>query len=224
MDFLRIIKSIEELLYELITWLVFYPRTLWRIVRDPLAMARYSDEQQQLPTEAQYADALSPPLLLMITVLIAHGVEVAAGNQHQGTSAFARYMASSEQNLLIMRSVLASVYALVGATTLMRRKGVPITRAHLRVPFFSQCYITAPFMLVFSLGASVARVTPEAWRFAPLLVALASLGWYITTQAGWFARRLPLRKAQAWGLAVWVSLQAGTYVAIVNLLVLRVRQ
>ena len=224
MDFLRIIKSIEELLYELITWLVFYPRTMWRIVRDPLAMARYSDEQQQLATDAQYADALSPPLLLMLTVLISHGVEVAAGNQLEGTSAFAKYMASSEQNLLIMRSVLASVYALIGATTLMRRKGQPITRAYLRVPFFSQCYITAPFMLAFSVGASVARVAPEDWKLAPLLLALASLGWYLATQAGWFARRLPLRRAQAWTLAVWVSLQAGSYVAIVNLLVLRVRQ
>jgi len=27
MDFLRIIRSLEELLYEVMTWLVFYPRT-----------------------------------------------------------------------------------------------------------------------------------------------------------------------------------------------------
>ncbi|SFV34632.1 hypothetical protein SAMN05216456_1952 [Devosia crocina] len=31
MDFMKLLKSIEELLYELITWFVFYPLTLWRI-------------------------------------------------------------------------------------------------------------------------------------------------------------------------------------------------
>ena len=35
MDFLKIIRSLEELLYEVMTWLVFYPRTMWRIVARP---------------------------------------------------------------------------------------------------------------------------------------------------------------------------------------------
>ena len=43
MDFLRIIRLLEELLYEVMGWLVFYPRTLWRIVVDPVSMMRYSD-------------------------------------------------------------------------------------------------------------------------------------------------------------------------------------
>jgi hypothetical protein len=222
MDFLRIIKSIEELLYELITWLVFYPRTMWRIVRDPVAMARYSDEQQQMPPESQYADALSPPLLLMLTVLIAHGIEVGLGDRQQGTSDFAKYVASSEQNMLIMRSVLASTYALMGATTLMRRRGIPTSRAHLRTPFFSQCYVTAPFQFVFSIGATLGRVGSDSLKMVGLGLALVSLAWYLATQAAWFSKRLPVGQGKAWLLAAWVFLQAATYVALVNLVVLRV--
>jgi len=29
LDFIGIIRSLEELLYEVMGWLIFYPRTLW---------------------------------------------------------------------------------------------------------------------------------------------------------------------------------------------------
>jgi hypothetical protein len=45
-DFLKIIRSLEELLYEVMTWLVFYPRTMWRIVAHPLATTAYSEHEQ----------------------------------------------------------------------------------------------------------------------------------------------------------------------------------
>ena len=46
MDFVKILRSFEEFLYEILTWLLFYPRTLWRVLRRPLAMMRYSDGEQ----------------------------------------------------------------------------------------------------------------------------------------------------------------------------------
>ena len=39
MDILRILRSLEEFLYEVMTWLVMYPRTLWRAVRNPVSIA-----------------------------------------------------------------------------------------------------------------------------------------------------------------------------------------
>ena len=38
MDFMRILRSLEEFLYEVMTWLVFYPRTMWRALRHPIEM------------------------------------------------------------------------------------------------------------------------------------------------------------------------------------------
>jgi hypothetical protein len=75
-DFLRIVRSLEDLLYEVMTWLVFYPRTLWRILAHPAETLRYSDAEQGDAPEEQYTDTLSPPLFLMLTVLLAHGVEL----------------------------------------------------------------------------------------------------------------------------------------------------
>ncbi|MGV1794257.1 MULTISPECIES: hypothetical protein [unclassified Rhizobium] len=36
-------KSLEELLNELVSWLLFYPITMWRSVSRPLNMMRYAD-------------------------------------------------------------------------------------------------------------------------------------------------------------------------------------
>ena len=40
MDFVKILRAFEEFLYEVLTWLLFYPRTLWRVTRRPLEMTR----------------------------------------------------------------------------------------------------------------------------------------------------------------------------------------
>ena len=37
MNVLTILRSVEELLYEVMSWLLFYPRTLWTTLTRPLA-------------------------------------------------------------------------------------------------------------------------------------------------------------------------------------------
>ena len=68
MDFVKILRAFEEFLYEVLTWLLFYPRTLWRVTRRPLEMTRYSDAEQHDKAEKQYDDAISPPLFLILTM------------------------------------------------------------------------------------------------------------------------------------------------------------
>lgn len=38
MNFVQWLNSLDELLYELVGWLVFFPVTLWRILLHPLAV------------------------------------------------------------------------------------------------------------------------------------------------------------------------------------------
>ena len=37
-DFLKILKSFEDFVYEALIWLVLLPKTLWRILRRPRQM------------------------------------------------------------------------------------------------------------------------------------------------------------------------------------------
>jgi hypothetical protein len=64
---MKFLKSLEELLSELVSWLVFYPITMWRSLVRPLDMMRYADKELTDAVEDQYDDTLSPPMFLLIT-------------------------------------------------------------------------------------------------------------------------------------------------------------
>lgn len=68
MDFLKLFESLDELLYEIMSWLVFYPITLWRAIAHPLRMMNYADAELGDSETEQYTDALSPPLFLLLSL------------------------------------------------------------------------------------------------------------------------------------------------------------
>jgi hypothetical protein len=72
MDLVRLLRSLEEFLYELVGWLVFYPRTFWRILRHPGAIARYTRMELARDEGGQFQDTISPVLMLILSVGIAH--------------------------------------------------------------------------------------------------------------------------------------------------------
>ena len=63
MDFMKIIESLDEALYTVMGWLVFYPMTLWRALVHPLAMMAYADrEVSDAPDESPATSDDSSPL------------------------------------------------------------------------------------------------------------------------------------------------------------------
>ncbi|RZJ27826.1 MAG: hypothetical protein EON85_10405, partial [Brevundimonas sp.] len=76
MNVLTILRSVEELLYEVMSWLLFYPRTLFMTLTHPLRTMRYSDGEQRDKPDQQYLETLSPPLFLVLSILLAHGLEL----------------------------------------------------------------------------------------------------------------------------------------------------
>lgn len=52
------LNSLDELLFEVVSWLVFFPLTLWRTPVRPMAIMAYADEQLAQPDDEQYAAAV----------------------------------------------------------------------------------------------------------------------------------------------------------------------
>ncbi len=75
MDFMKWINSLDEFLYEVMSWLLFFPLTLWRAVIRPLQTMETVRAQAALPDEQQYAELLSPPLFLTLGLLLAMGFD-----------------------------------------------------------------------------------------------------------------------------------------------------
>lgn len=208
MDFLKILKSFEEFVYEALTWLLLLPRTLLRIVLRPRAMVRYAADELGEEGEARFDDAISPPLLLILCVMIAHFIDLAIRAQAPGTpGTLASVLLASEQNLLLYRTIAFGVWALAGAACFLWRTGVPIDRTSLRGPFYEQCYLVAPFALVLSISGSL-MLMGERWLVAGAVLTVAGGLWFWMVQVDW----IRARTRSTW----WHALVFGTLVLLVG--------
>ncbi len=185
MDFMKVLKSLEELLYELVSWLVFYPLTLWRAVTSPLSMMRYADLELADQSDDQYDDVISPPLFLLITLLLAQAVSTLMPREAAEKAAEAA-IAISDSNLLIARGVIYGIFPLAMAVTLLMSKKVKLTRNTLRPPFFSQCYVAAPFVFLVGLATDLLLIPGRSAIAWGLLVLLGAVLWYGQAQVRWF--------------------------------------
>ncbi len=138
MNFMQLLKSLDDLLYEVMSWLVFYPVTMWRALTRPLKMMDYSDAELGDRVEEQYTDTLSPPLFLLLSLIISHLVELASiGGQPALVSEY-RGLAGpvdDDTSLLILRLLMFSIFPLIMATRLVRKQRIGLTRDTLRPPF-----------------------------------------------------------------------------------------
>lgn len=195
MDFMKLLKSLEELLYELVSWLVFYPVTMWRSVVRPLGMMRYADIELTDKPEDQYQDTLSPPLFLLITLLLSQGLSALLPSVYDPNEAVREL--GSVSNLLIARGVIFGIFPLCMAVTLLRSKTLSITRNSLRPPFFSQCYVAAPFAFVLVLGLDFLSIPQGQGTLAGIVATGMALTWYAQAQVRWFMHDLRIGAARA---------------------------
>ena len=140
MDFLKILRSFEDFLFEAATWLVFYPLTMWRLITRPLATMRYSDDEQADREEGRYDDTISPPLLLLFTLVLVNLVGTALHvPAPEGSSQMTKAIASSPQNLAVFRSLVFSLLPLAAAVALLIAQRTQQSRETRRPPVYAQC-------------------------------------------------------------------------------------
>lgn len=188
MDFIRILRSLEEFLYEVMTWLVFYPRTLLRTALRPIEVLDYARTELRKPEEEQFQDALSAPLFLMLTLVISHGIEMALHlHPFVGSGHAAEKLFGSDQNLVILRSLMFAVFPLMFALEQVKDAKLPLTRTSLRGPFFGECYPASIFCLATGIGSTLIQAWPQRAAIGGVIV-VAAAAWYLALQVVWLKR------------------------------------
>lgn len=219
MDFIRILRSLEEFLYEVMTWLVFYPRTLLRSAFRPIGILEYSRAELRKPEEEQFQDSLSAPLFLMLSLVISHAIELAIGHPMPKVSQAGERLFASYQNLVILRSVMFAAFPLMFALQQVKDSKQPLTRQTLRGPFFGECYPASVFCLTFGIGGTLAQSFPGNPTVGRTLMVLATV-WYFVLQAIWLKRfndtwrRAILVAAGSFLKAAFVALSIAVCVAL----------
>ncbi|MFC4256204.1 hypothetical protein GRI97_11255 [Altererythrobacter xixiisoli] len=220
MDFLKLIRSFGDLLFEVLSWLIYYPRTLWLVLIHPLQMIDYSNHEQGDSEEEQYTDTLAPPLLLFLTILVLHFLALGLGRSEHIAAAndTVQTMVNSDQNLVLLRSFLFGLLPLFAALNYVRKRKLPLERKHLRPPFFGQCYLAAVYALMISTSMGVARAHFSGAALAGAGMFFAGTVWYWAVQATQFHRSLGISWLHALASAIWVYLEALFYLVVVAIL------
>jgi hypothetical protein len=208
MDFMKILRSFEEFIFEATSWLIFYPLTMWRIIRRPLATMDYSDREQADSEEKRYDDALSPPLVLLATIVLWNliGIEAHVPGLEAESTAM-KTLAASQQNLVLFRSLVFSLIPLISAASLVHRQGKKLSRESLRAPFYAQCYLAAPCVAFMSAGGLIFHRT-EIPNVIGLTVMVAGAAWFLTIQTIWFRHKLSTSYLKAALIGVWAIARA----------------
>jgi hypothetical protein len=192
MPFLQFLKSLDDLLYELMSWLVFFPVTLWRAIVRPLATMDYADRELGENLERQYDETLSPPQFLLVTLLVSHAIELALVGQSEvvADKAGLAALVKDDTSLLLLRLVIFSLFPLIMAVAWVRQSGIRLTRNSLRDPFYAQCFPVGPLALALGIG-TIAAGMRESWLVigGAVLIVAASI-WYGIVQIIWFRRRM----------------------------------
>jgi hypothetical protein len=218
MPFLVFLKSFESLLYEVISWMVFYPRTLWLAVRHPVKMMERAENELKLPQAEQFKDVVSPPIFLLLTVVTANGFEVAvAGHSALIDNGIGLAgMITDNTSLILFRLVAFAslpMIAAVFALGIMRR---PVNRNTLQPLFYGQCFVTTPVILLSSIAATITRLPETVANIPAALLFAAAAGIFVTAETAWFAHeaKKPLATGFLWAVAAFVLSMFGLAVII----------
>lgn len=217
------LNSLDELLYEVMSWLLFLPITLWRATIHPLRTMADVERQRALPDDQQYSAALSPPLFLALTLLLAHSVSTALGqtdaiiaNKHGLGS-----LVDDNASALVLRVVVFASFPLFVAARLVRARVGDLDRLTLRQPFYELCYPTAVFTLGLSLGTSLTDVSGTHMRMAGGALILCSVAHFCIVQTRWFATAVATSHVRAVGSVLIGLLQGTVFLLVVGFLFTR---
>lgn len=207
---MKILRSFEEFLFEATSWLAFYPLTLWRVVTRPLTWMDYSDAEQSDEGEGRYDRALSPPLLLLITVVLLNLIGTATHSAPPAEASLLLHAVNrTPENQALFRALIFSLLPLLAAVIMLRGQQRPLSRETLRAPFYAQCYLAAPCAMIVNAGIFI-FANDDISNALGVAVIVGGAAWFLTAQTRWFAARLKLRTPKAALLALASTLAAIT--------------
>lgn len=205
------LNSLDELLYEVMSWLLFLPLTLARATFRPAHLMDEVERQASLPDEEQYGDILSPPLFLTLVLLLAHAVSTALGQtdliieNQRGLAS----LVDDNATALLLRVVVFAGFPLFLEARVVRLSGNRLNRLTLRRPFYEQCYPAGVFALGVSIGTSLFNVGGTMMREAGAVLIGTSLINFVVVETLCFARLADVNHLR--GLAnVMLGLLQGT--------------
>jgi len=182
MDFLKTLKSVEELIYEFAVSLVLIPRTLLKILRSPTWAVEYVSSENKEKPKARFEKYSNPVFFWLVMVVLScyFLLEFVICGYAEG------------KVLVVYNNI--SIFSKIGGLALLftclpvgcafilqifKYKG--FTKTTFRRSFFIQCYCTAPLQLLF-IPAILVDELPDLLALIVMLATFVVVAWFLIAE------------------------------------------
>lgn len=215
MDFLKILDSIEEVLYRMALWIVLVPRTLWFILSRPGQIFSYIESELDKEPDKRFEEYISPVLLWVLVALVPHMMllDLLANlpdSRVASESLWIEFMNAPWSTRLLVVSVVALAGPLGFSVRSLRRLSIPLNRNTLRLPFMIHCYCFTPaYVALLPIVYFALRhdsIGPGAGMWIASAAWLMTTGWLVIAESSVLASHLAISRIQAVGkVAVYLA-------------------
>ena len=194
MNIINILKGIENLAIELLLWIIYIPKTLFKIIKDPYWVPDYVSDE--LKNDDKFTNYMSPVLLYLGNSVILFVISDMIGSKKEMD--FLKEVQGIEGLIfLVLPLLLALIIELF-------RKG-PFNRGSILRGLFIQCYYFSPLMLAlfaFNISDAFYWTTMDS-PFAsliPLFLFLLTCLWFIIVEIRFISKDLGFNKFKGSGV------------------------
>ena len=111
MDFAKLLKSVEDAVYEVMVWLLLLPKTLIRVTFRPKWAMKYIDEEWLKKPDERFDEYLSPVMLwLLSAVFPLTTIFILAGPDIASTDDFLKALSSQIYQVTFYMMLIPFIY------------------------------------------------------------------------------------------------------------------
>lgn len=148
MDFLKLIQSLQDLIFEMVVWALLIPKTIFRAIFRPAWMVTYVNQEFEKPADEQFDEYMPPGLFFLAMAVIPSALFTWA--QNMDFNLIESLSRLNETNLLTsaFTTLISILIYLVWIKWLNKH---PVKRSGLKRLFMIQCYLVTPPQLIYVL-------------------------------------------------------------------------
>lgn len=187
MDFLKLIQSLQDLIFEVVVWALLIPKTIIRTIFRPRWMVQYVNQEFEKPEEKQF-DEYMPPGLFFLAMAV---IPSALLTWMQGMNFdFIQSLSQLNETNLITSALTTLISILIYLVWIKWISKHPVKRSGLKRLFMIQCYLVTPpqfiYVLLIFFGWGTLGSLPLALIGMALLIFYESFAFEDELKVSWW--------------------------------------
>lgn len=158
MDFAKLLKSVEDAVYEVMVWLLLLPKTLLWTMFKPKAAMKYIDLQwEEKKPDERFDERLSPVMLWLLSAVIPMTLWfILARPDVENTQDFLKALSSDIYQVTFYMMLVPFLY--IAWMEWLNKE--PVRRSALKISFYRHCYALAPAQVLTFLVSPLSAIFP----------------------------------------------------------------